>query len=154
MVLNAEDPLIHAPSLDRSEIYVPPPIVDLFETDVFARERVGDAHPVLLPASTAVAVDESDSLEFKLKAVKLTQLAGVQVQDVAEALEIHPFMLSKWRKGSREGTLRGRAELSAAVKAPTPREVTRYHALKRAHALLRTLIRQWWLSATTPMAHD
>ncbi|MDP1569609.1 MAG: transposase [Vicinamibacterales bacterium] len=77
------------------------------------------------------------SLEFKLKAVKLTQLAGVQVQDVAEALEIHPFMLSKWRKEAREGTLRGRAELSAAVKTPTPREVTRYHALRRAHALLQ-----------------
>jgi transposase-like protein len=31
------------------------------------------------------------SVEFKLKAVKLSDLAGVQVQDVADALEIHPF---------------------------------------------------------------
>lgn len=31
--------------------------------------------------------------EFKLKAVKLTELEGVQVKDVAEALEIHPWML-------------------------------------------------------------
>lgn len=77
------------------------------------------------------------SLEFKLKAVKLSQLAGVQVQDVAEALEIHPFMLSKWRKEALDGTLRGRAELPAAVKTPTSREMTRYHALKRAHALLQ-----------------
>ena len=37
------------------------------------------------------------SLEFKLKAVKLSQLKGVEVQAVADALEIHPFMLSKWR---------------------------------------------------------
>ena len=43
------------------------------------------------------------SLEFKLKTVKLSQLKGVQVQAVAEALEIHPVMLSKWRKEAREG---------------------------------------------------
>lgn len=34
------------------------------------------------------------SAEFKLKAVKLSQIKGVQVKDVAEALDIHPFMLS------------------------------------------------------------
>lgn len=88
------------------------------------------------------------SLEFKLKAVKLSHLTGVRVQEVAEALAIHPFMLSKWRKEAREGTLRGRADLPAAVKAPAAREVRRYQALKRAyavlqeeHALLKTAIR-------------
>ncbi len=35
------------------------------------------------------------SLEFKRKAVKLSQLKGVEVQAVADALEIHPFMLSR-----------------------------------------------------------
>jgi transposase-like protein len=48
------------------------------------------------------------SLEFKLKAVKLSQLKGVEVQAVAGALEIHPFMLSRWRKEARDGVLRGR----------------------------------------------
>ena len=48
------------------------------------------------------------SVEFKLKAVKLSQLEGVQVQDVADALDIHPFMLSKWRKQAREGLLKAR----------------------------------------------
>jgi len=38
------------------------------------------------------------SLEFKLKAVKLSHLKSVKVQAVADALEIHPFMLSRWRK--------------------------------------------------------
>ncbi len=33
------------------------------------------------------------SLQFRLKAVKLSQLPDVEVQAVAEALEIHPFML-------------------------------------------------------------
>jgi transposase len=54
------------------------------------------------------------SLEFKLKAVKLSQLKDVEVQAVAEALEIHPFMLSKWRKEAREGVLRGRVSAPAA----------------------------------------
>ena len=89
------------------------------------------------------------SLEFKLKAVKLSQLKGVEGQAVADALEIHPFMLSKWRKEAREGVLRGRVPLPADLKKP-PRatEMKRVQALQRAHtllqeehALLKTLIR-------------
>ena len=38
------------------------------------------------------------SLEFKLSAVRLSKLPGVQVQQVTDALDIHPFMLSRWRK--------------------------------------------------------
>jgi len=77
------------------------------------------------------------SLEFKLKAVKLSQLKDVEVQAVAEALEIHPFMLSRWRKQARDGVLRGTAALAPAVtKTPPPREMKRYQALQRAHALL------------------
>jgi transposase len=77
------------------------------------------------------------SLEFKLKAVTLSQLAGVQVQAVADALEIHPFMLSKWRREAREGVLRGRVVVPAAVKTPPAGELKRFQALKRAHALLQ-----------------
>ena len=77
------------------------------------------------------------TLEFKLKAVKLSALPGVQVQAVADALEIHPFMLSKWRKEAREGTLRGRVSLPRAVKTPSTRDMKRFQALRRAHALLQ-----------------
>ena len=77
------------------------------------------------------------SLEFKLKAVKLSQLQGVQVQAVADALEIHPFMLSKWRKDARDGVLRGRVSLSTAVKVPPARPMKRFQSLQRAHALLQ-----------------
>jgi transposase len=38
------------------------------------------------------------STEFKLTAVKLSHMPGVEVQTVANALDIHPFMLSRWRK--------------------------------------------------------
>jgi transposase-like protein len=49
------------------------------------------------------------SLEFKLSAVRLSKLPGVQVQQVARALDIHPFMLSRWRKQVCEGALRAKA---------------------------------------------
>ncbi|HMN15444.1 MAG TPA: transposase, partial [Bellilinea sp.] len=42
------------------------------------------------------------SREFKATAVRLSQLPGVAVKDVAESLYIHPFMLSRWRKQARE----------------------------------------------------
>ena len=77
------------------------------------------------------------SLEFKLKAVKLSQLEGVEVQAVADALEIHPFMLSRCRKEAREGVLRGRVSVPAAVKTLPAREMKRFQALRRAHALLQ-----------------
>jgi transposase len=77
------------------------------------------------------------SLEFKLKAVKLSQLKGVEVQAVADALEIHPFMLSRWRKEARDGVLRGRISVPKALKTPPARTMKRFQALRRAHTLLQ-----------------
>ena len=51
--------------------------------------------------------------EFKLTAVRLSRQPGLQVQAVAAALAIHPFMLSKWRKDVWDGVLRGKARRSA-----------------------------------------
>ena len=48
------------------------------------------------------------STEFKLTAVKLSHMPGVEVQTVANALDIHPFMLSRWRKEVRDGVVKGR----------------------------------------------
>ena len=42
---------------------------------------------------------------FKATAVRLSQLPGVSVRDVAESLYIHPFMLSRWRRLAREGQI-------------------------------------------------
>jgi transposase len=44
--------------------------------------------------------------EFKIQAVKLANHPDIQTQDVARALDIHPFMLSKWKKDYREGRLK------------------------------------------------
>jgi len=73
--------------------------------------------------------------EFKLTAVRLSQQRGVQVKTVAAALEIHPFMLSKWRKDARDGRLRGKAR-----KPPPPgpaREIAQLQALERKYAELQ-----------------
>jgi transposase len=73
--------------------------------------------------------------EFKLTAVRLTQQPGMQVKTVATALEIHPFMLSKWRKDARDGQLRGRPP-KAAPPGPA-REIAQLQALERAYAELK-----------------
>jgi transposase len=73
--------------------------------------------------------------EFKLAAVRLSQERGIQVQTVAAALAIHPFMLSKWRKDAREGRLRGPAPVSPT--ATQTRELARLQQLEREYALLQ-----------------
>ncbi len=73
--------------------------------------------------------------QFKLTAVRLSQQPGIQVKTVAAALEIHPFMLSKWRRDVPEGLLRGKA-----AKAPPPgpvREIAQLQALERKYAALQ-----------------
>jgi transposase len=74
------------------------------------------------------------SREFKLTAVRLSQQPGLQVQAVAAALDIHPFMRSKWRKQVRDGVLRGKGR---DLRVPPPREIRRLQDLERAHALLQ-----------------
>ena len=79
------------------------------------------------------------SLEFKRTAVQLSQRPGMQVQVVAEALDIHPFMLSRWRKEFREGRLRPptAAPKPRASTAPLVRELRRLQALEEAHRVLQ-----------------
>jgi transposase len=77
------------------------------------------------------------SLAFKRKAVKLTQIPGMQVQVVAKALDLHPVMLSRWRQEAREGQLRGASEQVKRVPKAPVRELKRLQALERAHALLQ-----------------
>ena len=47
--------------------------------------------------------------EFKVTAVKMSSHPSILTQDVAKALNIHPFMLSRWKKEYREGKLKGKA---------------------------------------------
>jgi transposase len=86
--------------------------------------------------------------EFKLTAVRLSQQPGMQVQTVAAALEIHPFMLSKWRKDVKDGRLRGTPRTTppagpAREIAQLQRLERQYAELKEEHDLLKKAIRFW-----------
>jgi transposase len=76
------------------------------------------------------------TLEFKLSAVQLSKLRGVQIQDVAQALDIHPFMLSRWRKEAREGRLRGKRR-KIVLNTRLVGELRQLYELKQRYALLK-----------------
>ena len=82
---------------------------------------------------------------FKATAVKLSGLPGVRIKDVAAALDIHPFMLSLWRKQVRDGVIVAKsAKLDVKTKAELKRlkELERqYKVLKEEHELLKKAIR-------------
>ena len=84
------------------------------------------------------------SREFKATAVRLSQMPGVSVRDVAQSLYIHPFMLSRWRKQAREGQVvtKGVAvdkEVLAELKE-LRRVKKAYEQLKLEHDLLKKAI--------------
>src|ERR1700704_5880804 len=94
---------------------------------------------------------------FKATAVKLSSLPGVLIQDVAAALDIHPFMLSLWRKEVREGVIVAK---SAKLDVQTTGELKRlrdlerrYKVLQEEHTLLKKAIRfasdQKWKSSSS-----
>ena len=78
-------------------------------------------------------------VEFKRAAVQLSHRPGIQVKAVADALDIHPFMLSRWRKEFREGRLRPRTPKPEprSRKMPQEREIQRLQELEREHRLLQ-----------------
>ena len=87
------------------------------------------------------------SSEFKAKAVQLSRLSGVLTQDVAGALGIHPFMLSRWKKEFREGRLVVKKAERLKIPEKTTSELKRlreierkYSMLKEEHALLKKAI--------------
>jgi len=104
------------------------------------------------------------SNEFKIQAVKLSLHPEIQTQDVAHALDIHPFMLSKWKKDYREGKLKPAANaaglsLPEVLRSPVQelekrelkRQVRRLQAKVEARAEARTLERKL---AALQVEHD
>lgn len=84
------------------------------------------------------------STHFKATAVRLSQLPGVSVRDVADSLYIHPFMLSRWRKMAREGLIVTKGleiEKDVAAELKALREMKRkYERLQVEHDLLKKAI--------------
>ncbi len=81
---------------------------------------------------------------FKATAVRLSELPGVEVQDVAASLYIHPFMLSRWRKEAREGRIVTKdveIEKDTAAELKELRRMKKqYERLKLEHEILKKAI--------------
>ena len=88
--------------------------------------------------------------DFKVKAVKLSYQDGIQVQQVAEGLDIHPMMLSRWRKEYRDGKLQGdnqkRVGVNKKKRTVSDQELTENARLKKDIARLKKendLLKKW-----------
>jgi transposase len=84
--------------------------------------------------------------EFKVKAVQLSLLEDVQVKDVATTLDIHPFMLSRWRKEYREGKLVADKRQKITSMAKDKKDLTKIKQLEKENASLRQendLLKKW-----------
>ena len=84
--------------------------------------------------------------EFKVKAVQLSLLEGVQVQEIAKTLDIHPFMLSRWRKEYREGKLIADNRKKVIPMEKEIKELSRVKQLEKENARLRQendLLKKW-----------
>lgn len=75
--------------------------------------------------------------DFKVKAVRLTFIEGTQVQDVAKALDIHPFMLSRWRKEYREGKLVADRRVKRVLDVEFQSKINELKRLEAENAKLR-----------------
>ncbi len=75
--------------------------------------------------------------DFKMKAVRLTFMEGTQVQDVAKALDIHPFMLSRWRKEYREGRIVADRRVKRVVDVELQSKIKELKKLEAENAKLR-----------------
>lgn len=84
--------------------------------------------------------------EFKVTAVQLSHLEGVRVKEVAKSLDIHPFMLSRWRKEYREGRIVADKRKKAPVKAADKKQLDKIKQLERQVAELKqenALLKKW-----------
>lgn len=84
--------------------------------------------------------------EFKAKAVQLSLMEGVEVQEVARTLDIHPFMLSRWRKEYREGKIVADKRKKVVSVRAEKKELDRIKRLEKENARLRQendLLKKW-----------
>ena len=90
------------------------------------------------------------TVDFKVKAVKLSYQEGIQVKQVAEGLDIHPFMLSRWRKEYRDGRLVGdgqkRVRVNKEKSTINVQDLSEIDRLKKDNERLRQendLLKKW-----------
>lgn len=84
--------------------------------------------------------------EFKVKAVQLSLLEGIQVKSVAETLDIHPFMLSRWRKEYREGLIVSDKRKKVTSVKKEAKELSKVKKLEQENKKLKQeldLLKKW-----------
>ena len=89
-------------------------------------------------------------VDFKIKAVELSLRDDVLSKDVAQALDIHPFMLSRWRKEYREGTFSTKPRYNSnnelMAKIPNKKELNKIKQLEKENERLKLendLLKKW-----------
>jgi len=97
------------------------------------------------------------SENFKATAVAMSYIEGVKNNDVAEKLDIHPYMLSRWRKEYREGriVIDKRQKLTNAKKET--KELSKLHKLEKENKQLKKeldLLKKWQRFLAEEHQHD
>ena len=84
--------------------------------------------------------------EFKIGAVHLSLMDGVEVQQVAAKLDIHPFMLSRWRKEYHEGKFVADRKSGTPAQSADKKELDRIRQLEKQVTELQEendLLKKW-----------
>ena len=90
------------------------------------------------------------SVDFKIKAVELSLRDDVLSKDVAQALDIHPLMLSRWRKEYRDGKFSTKpcynSNNELMAKRPNKKELNKIKHLEKENERLKLendLLKNW-----------
>lgn len=73
---------------------------------------------------------------FKVTAIALSNIKDVYVKDVAEALNIHPVMLYRWRQEMREGKIVGKKK-KINIDPKTKSELKRLKHVDKENSILK-----------------
>jgi transposase len=90
-----------------------------------------------MPAPQKMRKVHKYSNEFKITAIKLTSLPGTLIQDVARVLDIHPFMLSRWKKEYQEGKIAGSGHPDIGKLAKMEEKVTELKRIRELEVALK-----------------
>ena len=89
-------------------------------------------------------------IDFKVKAVELSLRDDVMSKDVAQALDIHPLMLSRWRKEYRDGKFKNPQRYNSnnelMSKLPSKKELNKIKQLQKENERLtleNDLLKKW-----------
>ena len=89
-------------------------------------------------------------VDFKIKAVQLSLRDDILSKDVAQALDIHPLMLSRWRKEYREGKFSNKPHYNSnnelMAKLPNKKELNKIKQLQKENERLKLendLLKKW-----------